>query len=423
MLLLEAIQHHGVRMVAAGWSAFIVENVVVTQNRDWIINALGDEKMYISVYGTLSTTCLSATVYSYLRYARRSGPAAFTGSLPPTRAAAALALQSLGLVGISQMMPPLGEKLPVLRQLPVPPMPVVQVTVPVPQVAAPEPMPVKEDISGCPVPRMLRIGRERPANHPPQPSAVTSATAAAAQETSPSEALAPAGSAADRCPVTKVWRFLVVKPIKAIAPFVIKPIGAVVGLFRGGSTLQAQQALPASPAPAESSVTPAVPPKADLGGCPVPKWLRGSSKPKGHDVEVASRQAAAAAVAPEPVPAVSEADLVSGPERVTRHVCFWALGFYGLGAAIAAPHAGCAVMFSGPAAVAAIGGAHQDYRYRISGKLSPEKDAATSGLPFLALLEGRQSWATLYEDMDKPNAAAATLLACLLAGRRALRPF
>ena len=36
-----------------------------------------------------------------------------------------------------------------------------------------------------------------------------------------------------------------------------------------------------------------------------------------------------------------------------------------------------------------IGGAHQDQRHRVSGKLSEERDKLTSHVPFQAFVEGR----------------------------------
>lgn len=64
--------------------------------------------------------------------------------------------------------------------------------------------------------------------------------------------------------------------------------------------------------------------------------------------------------APKDVPA----DGVYGLKRVTRHPTFWSLGFLGLGTALGSPFAPEVVMFAFPALFAAVGGSHQDYRYR-----------------------------------------------------------
>lgn len=57
-------------------------------------------------------------------------------------------------------------------------------------------------------------------------------------------------------------------------------------------------------------------------------------------------------------------DGVYGIRRITRHPTFWSLGLLGLGTALTTPFAPEIVCFSAPALFAAIGGAHQDYRYR-----------------------------------------------------------
>lgn len=82
------------------------------------------------------------------------------------------------------------------------------------------------------------------------------------------------------------------------------------------------------------------------------------------------------------------------------------------------PHA---VMFSFPILFTYIGTSHQDYRHRRNngGRLSPATEAVTSNLPFQALLEGRQSWRALGEEVKWTNACVAGLAAVGLALRRA----
>ena len=77
------------------------------------------------------------------------------------------------------------------------------------------------------------------------------------------------------------------------------------------------------------------------------------------------------------------------------------------------------------ALVAAIGTTHQDYRFRRNsgGELSPEVDAVTSNVPFLALFTGQQSWKALGEEMKWLNAAVALLGTGLLAISRRGRRF
>lgn len=102
-----------------------------------------------------------------------------------------------------------------------------------------------------------------------------------------------------------------------------------------------------------------------------------------------------------------DGDDARGLQRVTRHPAFWTLGFLGLGVALRTPFAGTAAAALGFPLVAAVGGAHMDSRHRrgVGGALSPERDAKTSGPPFLALLSGAQSWRALGEEMKPINSA------------------
>lgn len=114
------------------------------------------------------------------------------------------------------------------------------------------------------------------------------------------------------------------------------------------------------------------------------------------------------------------ADGVYGVKRVTRHAMFWSFGLLGLGTAFATPYATWVVLGAMPAAFAALGGLHQDSRYRrgMGGTLDPEMDARTSSFPFVALATGQQKWADLWPEIKGTNAGLAVLLAAGLALRR-----
>lgn len=103
--------------------------------------------------------------------------------------------------------------------------------------------------------------------------------------------------------------------------------------------------------------------------------------------------------------AADDTDPNGGVRRVTRHPLFWSLGFIGLGAAVATRYARRVVMFTMPAVFCVIGCSHQDSRYRrgMGGTLTPETERATSNLPFVALLEGRQSWSALYDELMRKD--------------------
>lgn len=114
------------------------------------------------------------------------------------------------------------------------------------------------------------------------------------------------------------------------------------------------------------------------------------------------------------------ADGIYGVGRVSRHASMWSFGSVGAGMALATPLAPSVVMFTFPIIFAAIGTAHQDYRFRRGwgGQLTPDEEAKTSNIPFGALLTGRQSWSKLSEELKWTNAAIAVGFAAIVALRR-----
>lgn len=83
---------------------------------------------------------------------------------------------------------------------------------------------------------------------------------------------------------------------------------------------------------------------------------------------------------------------VNGLERISRHPGLWSFGLLGLGNALLVPSLPQRAWLAMPAMVALIGGAHTDSRFRrgMGGDLSEEYDGATSNIPFLAMLSGKQ---------------------------------
>lgn len=91
----------GVRWVSFGWTAFIAENLIVSENRDYIIS-LYNERQYHTLYNTLSSAACAGLLYAYIAN-RKRGPV-----LPPAssgRKAFAFLLQTVGIVGLSQLAP------------------------------------------------------------------------------------------------------------------------------------------------------------------------------------------------------------------------------------------------------------------------------------------------------------------------------
>lgn len=105
---------------------------------------------------------------------------------------------------------------------------------------------------------------------------------------------------------------------------------------------------------------------------------------------------------------------VYGITRVSRRPELVGLGFVSLGGALLATTATQVAFFGvGPLACFALLAAHSDRTMRHSGDLTDSKEAQTSVTPFLALLDGRQSWSDLKDEIEPANAGAAVTLALL----------
>ena len=110
------IAHKGVRWITFGWSAFIAENVVLSHNREYIIETFG-EQTYHGFYSTLSSAACLSIGYGYFRYGRKMGPILNPKYWKPQSIAfriGAFSFQSLGLIGVSQNFPKL--QIPILAQ-------------------------------------------------------------------------------------------------------------------------------------------------------------------------------------------------------------------------------------------------------------------------------------------------------------------
>ena len=89
-------------MIFSGWTAFILENLVLSENRQSIIDAFGDDNYHLA-YSSLSTIACGSILYGYLRYGRGKGvPLSPPGSI---RNSLSFFFRSLGLVGLSQQVP------------------------------------------------------------------------------------------------------------------------------------------------------------------------------------------------------------------------------------------------------------------------------------------------------------------------------
>lgn len=65
MSLIPALaKYPAVRWAAGGWSFFTAENALLSENRTWLIEELGDERYHL-MYGTLSTVATASIGYAY----------------------------------------------------------------------------------------------------------------------------------------------------------------------------------------------------------------------------------------------------------------------------------------------------------------------------------------------------------------------
>ena len=110
------LAHKGVRWITIGWTGFIAENVILSHNREWIIDRFGKQK-YHGVYNILSSAACLSIAYGYFRYGRNQGPILNTRYWKPNTLSfklSAFSLQSMGLIGFSQNFPKLQN--PIIAQ-------------------------------------------------------------------------------------------------------------------------------------------------------------------------------------------------------------------------------------------------------------------------------------------------------------------
>eukprot|EP00532_Pseudo-nitzschia_australis_P005991 CAMPEP_0168169678 /NCGR_PEP_ID=MMETSP0139_2-20121125/3767_1 /TAXON_ID=44445 /ORGANISM="Pseudo-nitzschia australis, Strain 10249 10 AB" /LENGTH=266 /DNA_ID=CAMNT_0008087115 /DNA_START=85 /DNA_END=882 /DNA_ORIENTATION=+ len=103
--------HSMVRWAAGGWTFFVVENAVLSENRTWLIDSMGDDN-YHAFYGTFSTIATVSIGYAYYRITRKMPPASAhlrrwnANDSPPLAAGiGSWICMSVGLVMASQVAP------------------------------------------------------------------------------------------------------------------------------------------------------------------------------------------------------------------------------------------------------------------------------------------------------------------------------
>lgn len=98
------LRSSSVRWAAGGWTFFIAENVILSENRTFLIENLGDAG-YHNVYGLLSTVAVGSIGYAYLRKVQAVGPFVWTTVTPLSSKIASWVLLSFGLGMASQTLP------------------------------------------------------------------------------------------------------------------------------------------------------------------------------------------------------------------------------------------------------------------------------------------------------------------------------
>ena len=91
-----------------GWSFFIAENAILSENRTYLREVFGDEQ-YHGLYGFISTVAMGSIGYSYfkLKNLKSATPSLFGSTIPAMNLVAAWGLASVGLVLASQTLPKL----------------------------------------------------------------------------------------------------------------------------------------------------------------------------------------------------------------------------------------------------------------------------------------------------------------------------
>mmetsp|Transcript_1225 Transcript_1225/g.1735 ORF Transcript_1225/g.1735 Transcript_1225/m.1735 type:complete len:316 (-) Transcript_1225:63-1010(-) len=96
------------RWAAGGWSFFIAENWIISENRSKIINVIGEDN-YHYMYGTISTAAMASIGYGYLYKVKNSGPFLWNKGMPIplTAKLSSFLVQALAFTMVSQTAPKL----------------------------------------------------------------------------------------------------------------------------------------------------------------------------------------------------------------------------------------------------------------------------------------------------------------------------
>ena len=96
----------GIKWIAGGWVLFLGENLILSENREWICEKYG-ENLYHGVYNTLSSAACLSILFGFVKH-KGTGTkwANFEkGSAPKSLRACSILLQSFGMLCFAQLLP------------------------------------------------------------------------------------------------------------------------------------------------------------------------------------------------------------------------------------------------------------------------------------------------------------------------------
>lgn len=107
--LIMNMRYPAIRWAVGGWSFFIAENALLSENRTWLIHELGDDRYHLC-YGTLSSIATVSIGYAFYSIRKMKLPTSMTlwNKRPPMTAALGGWLSlSIGFIMASQAIPKL----------------------------------------------------------------------------------------------------------------------------------------------------------------------------------------------------------------------------------------------------------------------------------------------------------------------------
>ena len=112
---------------------------------------------------------------------------------------------------------------------------------------------------------------------------------------------------------------------------------------------------------------------------------------------------------------LEDPDPATGALRITRHPIQWGIGLWAVGHLVANGELNAVILFGTLAVLSLFGTLLLDHRYRRDkGALYAPFELSTSNLPLLAIVQGRQSLGTAFQEIGIIRIAATVLLYGLL---------